>query len=157
MQINRLFEIVYVLLGQKSVTANKLALQFGVSQRTIYRDIDALSLSGIPVYAERGKGGGISLLPGYVLNKSILSEKEQQEILLALQALSSINSPDTDNVFKKLSAFFNKSAADWLHVDFTGWGSGSATLFDDFKTAILERRIVEFDRQCIQKIVCILQ
>lgn len=145
MQINRLLEIVYVLLRQKSVTARELAERFGVSQRTIYRDIDTLSLAGIPVYTEQGKGGGISLLPDFVLSKSILSEAEQDEILSALQGLSSVKTPETGQVLQKLSAVFNKSAANWLEVDFSDWSYGNGQLFNDFKTAILERRIAEFD------------
>ena len=57
MQISRLFEMVYVLLNQKVVTAKQLSEQFNVSQRTIYRDINTLSLAGIPIYTEKGKGG----------------------------------------------------------------------------------------------------
>ena len=53
MQINRLLEIVYILLNQKNTTAKQLAERFSVSQRTIYRDIDTLSLAGIPVYTEK--------------------------------------------------------------------------------------------------------
>lgn len=54
MQVNRLFEIIYVLLNKKVVTAKELAERFEVSQRTIYRDVDVLSLAGIPVYTEAG-------------------------------------------------------------------------------------------------------
>ena len=145
MQINRLLEIVYILLDQKAITAKQLSARFGVSQRTIYRDIDALSLAGIPVYAEKGKGGGIRVLPEFVLNKSILSEQEQQEILSALQMFSGIDSEKTGQALKKLSALFKKSAADWLQVDFSGWSSSEGAVFNHFKTAILERRITEFD------------
>jgi predicted DNA-binding transcriptional regulator YafY len=145
MQINRLLEIVYVLLDQKTVTAKKLSEQFDVSQRTIYRDIDILSLAGIPIYTEKGKGGGISLLPEFVLNKSILSEQEQHEILSALQAVSSVKSSETGQVFKKLSGLFNKSTTDWLQVDFSGWTRSNSEHFNNIKTAILERWIIEFD------------
>ena len=72
MQINRLFEIIYILLSKKSITAKELAERFEVSVRTIYRDIDTLSSAGIPIYASQGKGGGISLLDDYVLDKSVL-------------------------------------------------------------------------------------
>jgi predicted DNA-binding transcriptional regulator YafY len=145
MQINRLLEIVYVLLFQKTATAKELAERFQVSQRTIYRDIDALSLAGIPVYTEKGRGGGISLLPDFVLNKSILSEQEQNEILSALHGLSVIHTAGVGQVLQKLSAVFNKTAAPWLEVDFSDWGYGNRQLFNDFKTAILARRVVEFD------------
>jgi len=144
MQIYRLFEIVYILLDKKSVTAKELASEFGVSTRTIYRDIDTLSLSGIPVYTEKGKGGGISLLSDFVLNKSILSEQEQNEILIALQGLSTIKTGNTNKVLSKVSSIFNKNVIDWLEVDFSGWGD-EKYFFNDFKTAILERRVVEFD------------
>ena len=145
MQINRLLEIVYILLRKELVTAKELAERFEVSQRTIYRDVDALSLAGIPVYTEKGKGGGISLLPEFVLNKSILSEKEQNDILSALKGLSVVNATETDQVLNKLSSIFNKSAANWLEVDFTDWGYNKEDLFNLFKKAILEHLEVEFD------------
>ena len=145
MQVNRLFEIIYLLLNKKITTAKELAEHFDVSQRTIYRDIDALSLAGIPVYTEKGKGGGISLLPEFVLNKSILSEQEQNEILSALQGLSSIKAAETDQVLKKLSTIFNKNAIRWLDVDFSDWSFANGKAFHDFKASILEHRIAEFD------------
>jgi predicted DNA-binding transcriptional regulator YafY len=145
MQINRLLEIVFVLLRQQIVTAKELAERFGVSQRTIYRDIDTLSLAGIPVYTEKGKGGGISLLPEFVLSKSILSEKEQDEILSALHGLSNIKAEESNQVLQKLSAVCNRTAVNWLEVDFTGWDFMNGHIFNDFKIAILERRIAEFD------------
>ena len=77
MQINRLFEIVYILLAQKSATAKQLAEWFEVSRRTVYRDADTLSLAGIPIFTGEGKGGGISLLPDFVLNKFIFIEDER--------------------------------------------------------------------------------
>ncbi|MDR0286975.1 MAG: HTH domain-containing protein, partial [Clostridiales bacterium] len=122
MQVNRLFEIIYILLNKKMITAKELAEHFDVSQRTIYRDIDLLSLAGIPVYTEKGKNGGISLLPEFVLNKSILSEQEQNEILSALQGLSTVKTAETDQVLKKLSTIFNKNTVNWLDVDFSDWG-----------------------------------
>jgi len=100
MQSSRLFEIIYLLLNKKSMTAKELAERFDVSTRTIYRDVDVLSLAGIPVYTEKGKNGGISLLPDYVLNKSILSESEQEEILSALQSLSCIGNDDEGQVLR---------------------------------------------------------
>ena len=84
MQINRLFEIVYILLEHQCMTAKELANRFEVSVRTIYRDIDVLSAAGIPIYMTRGKGGGISLLPNFILNKTVLTESEKTEILSAL-------------------------------------------------------------------------
>ncbi|WP_341349503.1 helix-turn-helix transcriptional regulator [Ruminiclostridium cellobioparum] len=67
MQISRLFQILYILLEKGTVTANQLAERFEVSVRTIYRDVEALSQAGIPIYASQGKGGGISLSDRFVL------------------------------------------------------------------------------------------
>ena len=62
MQESRLFKIVYHLLDKGRATAPELAEKFEVSVRTIYRDIDALSGAGIPIYAEAGRNGGIYLI-----------------------------------------------------------------------------------------------
>ena len=74
MQINRLFEIVYILLEKEKVTARELAERFEVSTRTVYRDIEALSGAGIPVYMSKGKGGGVSLLRGFNLNNAVITD-----------------------------------------------------------------------------------
>ena len=144
MKASRLFEILYYLLNNKSVTAAELAERFEVSVRTIYRDIDAISSSGIPIYTEQGRTGGISLLPNFVMDKSVLSEKEQHDILANLQGLFQLNSDETDSTLQKLSAIFNKTAINWLEVDFS-WNSYQKNYFRDLKTSILERRIIEFD------------
>ena len=148
MQTSRLFEIIYLLLNRERITAKELAERFGVSSRTIYRDIDAISLAGIPIYTEKGKNGGISLLPDFVLNKSILSEQEQSEILSALQGLTQIQSAESnksDQVLQKLSTIFNKTAAKWLEVDFSDWSYEQEDYWGNFKTAILQKRVATFD------------
>ena len=142
MQINRLLELVYILLHRKNMPAKALAQQLGVSTRTIYRDIETLSIAGIPIYTVKGKGGGVRLLPESVLNKSILSEQEQNEILTALHGLSQLN--DSNQVLKKLSTIFDKPATNWLSVDFSDW-SGANDYFNQFKTAILTQHIAQFD------------
>jgi len=145
MKTSRLFEIIYLLLNRQRITAQELAERFEVSTRTIYRDIDDIGAAGIPVYTEKGKGGGISLLPGFVLDKSILSESEQSEILSALQGLGQIQSEKADRVLEKLSAIFNKPAEEWLEIDFSDWGFRQSDCWDGFKAAILQKRIAEFD------------
>lgn len=145
MQINRLFEIVYSLLNNKTITAKELSKRFEVSVRTIYRDIETLSCAGIPVYMSRGKGGGISLLDNFVLNRSVLSDTEQTEILTALQTLNAINYPDVDTVISKLGALFNKENCNWIDVDFSNWGNKDRGTFNLLKTAIVNRRVITFN------------
>ncbi len=146
MQINRLIETVYILLAKKTVTAKELSEHFNVSIRTIYRDIDALSSAGIPVYTSKGKGGGISLLENFVLNKSMLSENEQMEIISSLQSLKAINVQDVEPILNKLSVIFGKTNTGWIDVDFSRWSSSDdeKEKFGIFKTAILNKKMVSF-------------
>ncbi|MDR2579643.1 MAG: WYL domain-containing protein [Fibromonadaceae bacterium] len=67
------------------------------------------------------------------------------EILSALQGLSKVKTPEAEQILKRLSAIFQKNATNWLDVDPSHWGSLNSHFFSDFKTAILERRIAEFD------------
>jgi len=143
--MNRLFEIVYILLGKERVTAKELAERFEVSRRTIYRDIEALSAAGIPVYTERGKDGGIGLLPGFTLNRSLLSEQEQEDVISALQALEAVNPRKMAQALTKLSAVFNRKLVNWIEVDFSSWSRLDDGLFDRLKAAIFEKVTVEFD------------
>lgn len=146
MRNDRLFQIVYLLLGRKSATAKELAERFEVSVRTILRDIDALSAAGIPVFTTQGKGGGISLLPGYVLNKAALSQAEQAQILIALQSLAAAGNADAKRALLKLGALFQNPDTSWLEVDFSRWGQGAQDnrRFELIKTAILEKRALGF-------------
>jgi predicted DNA-binding transcriptional regulator YafY len=145
MRLNRLFEIVYVLLNEETVTAKRLAERLEVSVRTVYRDIELLSASGIPVYMSKGRGGGIRLLDGFVLNKSVLSEREQKEILSALHGLKTIRDPDAGAVLSRLGALFGRRDYRWVDVDFSQWGGRREDVFAPLKTAVIERRIVAFD------------
>ncbi len=110
MKINRLFQIVYILLERKTITAKELADKFEVSTRTIYRDIEVLSSSKIPIYANKGKGGGINLLDNFVLDKSLLTEEEQNQILFSLQSLQKLNIDNEKTLLEKMSMLFNKSS-----------------------------------------------
>ncbi len=145
MQINRLFEIVYILLNKKQVTAKELSERFEVSTRTIYRDIESLCQAGIPIYTNKGKGGGICLLDHFVLNKSYLSEKEQQEIIVALQGLQVTPYMPQNEVLSKLSALFGSNEQEWIAVDFGSWDTSEKEKFEQIKEAILNKKYIQFD------------
>lgn len=146
MQINRLFKIVYILLDKERVSAKELAEQFEVSTRTIYRDIEVLSSAGIPVFMSKGRGGGISLLPHFVLNKTVLTQEEKNDILSSLQAVGAINFNETDSALQKLGTLFGENNTDWIEVDFSSWYNSekSAEAFQSIKSAILSKRILRF-------------
>ena len=108
MKINRLLEISLVLLNKGTVTAKELAERFNVSTRTIYRDVDILSTAGIPVYTNKGNGGGISILDNYSINKTVLTDGERDSLLLALKTLQSTKYPEIDTVLDKIGAVFKQ-------------------------------------------------
>lgn len=146
MQINRLFEMVYLLLDKKQMTAKELAEHFEVSTRTVYRDVETLSAAGIPIYMSKGKGGGILLLPDFVLNKTVITEEERADILSSLKAVQAVSVTESGTALDKLGSLFGVQDVDWIEVDFGLWSDGEkeSTLFELLKSAILEKKIVHF-------------
>lgn len=146
MQTSRLFEIVYLLMDRRHMTTTELARELEVSSRTIRRDIDALSAAGVPVYMERGRGGGVHLLESYVLDKSIVSPEEQDDILAALSALNRTGATDDDAAHVRLARAFQREPVDWLDMDFSFWGAPPEykRAFDVVRQAICSRRLLEF-------------
>ena len=146
MQESRLFRIVYYLLENGKATAPELAQKFEVSVRTIYRDIDAISSAGIPIYAAQGKGGGISILSDYTLEKSFLSEQEREQILMALQGIMATTGKTSDELLTKLSGLFQMKYTKWIEVDFSDWvqGKPQQNTFDLIKNAIFQKKVISF-------------
>lgn len=91
MKIDRLIGILSVLLKQDRVTAPELAEKFEVSRRTINRDIEDLCRAGIPVVTTQGVGGGIRIMDGYKMDKTLLTSKDMQMILAGLRSLDSVS------------------------------------------------------------------
>ncbi len=148
MKINRLLEITILLMSRGTVTARELADRFGVSTRTIYRDIDVLSVAGVPVYTCKGSNGGIHLMEGYSLNKTIVNEHEADSLVLALKTLQATRYPELSATLDKLGALFKRSVQnDWVRVDFSPWGSApnDDNKFMNIKMAILNKKVISFD------------
>jgi predicted DNA-binding transcriptional regulator YafY len=138
-----------ILLDKRKVTSTELAKKFEVSVRTIYRDIEALSTAGIPIYMSTGKNGGIHLMENYVLDKSLISNQEQSDILFAIQSLGTVPNLSRTDIYDKLSILFRRSINNhennWLEVDFSGWHSSSNSeteLFLQLKEAINTQRVI---------------
>ena len=153
MQIDQLFELVYVLIDKKQVTAKEMAERFGVSTRTIYRWVDALSVSGVPIYSQNGRGGGIAISEKYALDTKVLSEEERLAIVSSVKALNSLSGNPASVVnanikaAEKISGLVEKDT-DWLEVDFAPWspeGSSVRQVFGTLRDCILQKRQVVFD------------
>lgn len=147
MQESRLFRILYELLANGKTTAPALARKLEVSVRTIYRDIDALSACGVPIYTIPGKSGGIALLDGYTIPKALLSDEERAQILAALQGIDTTTAQENDTLLTKLTAIFQTANSNWIEVDFSDWvrqGRPTQETFQTIKEAIFAQRVVTF-------------
>ncbi len=147
MQIERLIQMIFYIVNHRHVTAKELADYFHVSTRTVYRDINTLTLAGIPVLCTKGAGGGISLIDGYTIDHSVLSEEEQQSIYRGLQLLQAANYPDAETALHKISSVFRTALEPkWLDVDFSCWGSSETEQIklSDLQYAILNRHRIRF-------------
>jgi predicted DNA-binding transcriptional regulator YafY len=134
-------------MDKKRITANELAAHFEVSKRTILRDIDALTMAGIPIYTMQGKGGGISIHDKFVLNKTVITESEQQQILFALQGMPATQHIETESILSRLNSLFEKANRDWIEVDFSRWGNSTTdrAKFDALRNALLNERAISFN------------
>ena len=146
MRESRLFRIVYYLLQNGKATAPELAQKFEVSIRTIYRDVDSISSAGIPIYVTQGKGGGISILNDYTLDKSLFSEQEQEQMLTALQGMIATTEKNSNELLTKLSGLFQIKSTNWIEVDFSDWAhrTPQQDTFNIIKEAIFQKRTISF-------------
>lgn len=143
MSDSRLFRLLYLLLENRQMTAGELAQRLEVSTRTVYRDVDALSQAGVPIYATQGKGGGVALMEHYTLDRAAFTEEEQARLLTALRSMpDSLGGPE---MVTKLAALFRPTQPDWLQVELTPWQSQwPQGDFAFYKNAILGRRVLSF-------------
>ena len=149
MRGDRLLSILLLLQVHRRMTAGDLAHRLSVSRRTIYRDIDALSAAGVPVYSERGAGGGLALLEGYRTQTPGLSEAEVQALFLAPPAklLADLGLVDAASgaTLKLLAALPSTAQGNAqhvsrrIHIDTAGWRQrGDApTLLPELQAAVL--------------------
>lgn len=90
MKLERLIGILMILLNESPVTAKSLSTRFNVSVRTIQRDIDILSVAGIPVLASKGPTGGYSLIDTYTIDKTYLKKDEMKLFMDLLDGLEKL-------------------------------------------------------------------
>src|ERR1700761_252309 len=131
MKSSRLLEMLLLLQSRGQVTAAELAARLEVSPRTVYRDAEALSAAGVPVYTERGRGGGIRLLPGFRTDVTGLTEDEARALFVlttggaqADLGLGPALRSALEKVLRAVPAPFQPAAAsvsERILVDPSGW------------------------------------
>jgi predicted DNA-binding transcriptional regulator YafY len=156
MRADRLLAILLQLQVHRMLTARELARRLEVSERTIYRDMEALSTSGVPVVAERGAGGGWCLLEPYRTNLTGLNHAEIRSLFLAtpsnLLADLGLRRASEGALSKLLATIPSMSRRDAeyarqrIHVDTSGWQSSSedVSALSALQDAIWHERMVRF-------------
>lgn len=148
MKIERLIGILSILLQKDKITAQELASKFEVSRRTILRDVAALSMAGIPILSEQGQGGGISIMEGYKVDRTVLSSEDMKAILTGLQSLDSVSGT---NRYRQLMERISINSSDTINVDnhiiidLSNWDKSAVTdKIELIKTAIEQTKKIAF-------------
>lgn len=147
MKIDRMLEIVFILMNQDKVSARNLSERFGVSVRTIQRDMESLSLAGVPVTSLGGREGGYAILPSFRIKNGEVKEEEQQIIVKALQSLATTYSSEPlRSVMEKYRALVENKGQDKIYWDFGVTGENRPVQEKNalLQTAIKERKLVSF-------------
>lgn len=145
MKIDRLIGILCLLLQQGKVTVPALAERFEVSCRTIHRDIAGLCQAGIPLVTAQGKGGGVSILEGYTIERGLLSGGELQSILTGLKSLDSVSGGNRyQQLMDKLSPGDGEDSP--ILIDLASYSKAAiAPKIEQVRQAILARQLLQFD------------
>lgn len=148
MKIDRLIGILSVLLQEEKITAPELADKFEVSRRTINRDIEDLCKAGIPIITTQGSGGGIRIMDGYRMDKTLLTSKDMQMILAGLRSLDSVSgSHYYGQLMEKIKAGSSDfvSGRDSILIDLSSWYKDTlAPKIELIQNAAEERNLLTF-------------
>ncbi len=148
MKIDRLIGILSLLLQRERVTAPYLAEKFEVSPRTIRRDMEALERAGIPIVTLQGKNGGISIMEGYRVDRTLLTSRDMQAILAGLKSLDSVSGSNRyQQLMEKLSGGNPEVivAGDHIRIDLASWyRSTLAPKIERIQKALEDRECLSF-------------
>lgn len=155
MKVERLVSIIMILLDKQRIGAQELADMFEVSPRTIYRDVDAINLAGIPVRSTPGAGGGFEIMQSYKVDKKVFSTSDLSAILMGLSGMSGmLRGDELVNALAKVKSFIPAEKARDIEVranqvliDLSPWlGNRNIQPFLEIvKTALQERKVLAFN------------
>ncbi len=141
MKTNRMFEIIMILLNEGEVKAKDLAERFNCTTKTIYRDVEYIKDSGIPIISELGRNGGFKLGAGFSKNNKNLSLKEQHTIIKVLKDHGRIPEEQLDEIMTTIEGLFKDDSIDWIDVDL---GDPKVNdYFEKLRYAIINNILVE--------------
>ena len=154
MKIDRLISIIMLLLERKQVSATKLAEMFEVTPRTIYRDVETISMAGIPIIAYPGVNGGISIMEEYKIEKKLFTISDITALLIGLGSIhSTMSSEEVLNTMAKVKGLIPAEQikdievkSNQITIDHTPWiGYKNQNLnLEEIKTALTENRLISF-------------
>ena len=154
MKVDRLVSILMVLLEKRRVSAQELAETFEVSIRTIYRDIDAICMAGIPISATSGVGGGFEIMPGFKLDKNVFSTNDLSALLMGLSSLSNVvQNNELVHTLAKIKNFIPaehataiEMKANQIYIDIHPWMSNPymKECLEIIKKALAQRHTISF-------------
>ena len=154
MKVDRLVSIILLLLEKDRVGAQELAEMFEVSPRTIYRDIDAINLAGVPVRATPGVGGGFEIMRGYKVDKKVFSAGDLSAILMGLSSLSGmIRGDELVSALAKVKSFIPADRAkdiefkaNQIYIELSPWmgGKNIQPYLETIKTALEGSKLLSF-------------
>lgn len=155
MKVDRLVSIIMILLDKKRIGAQELADIFEVSPRTIYRDIDAINLAGIPVHSTAGVGGGFEIMETYKINNKVFSSNDLSTLLMGLSSLSNmIHGDELAHALAKVKSFIPADKAkdielkaNQICIDLSPWmGNKNVRLYlKIIKVALQENKLLTFE------------
>src|SRR6185436_13516526 len=160
MRASRLVSLLLVLQNRGQLTAAELARELEVSERTIFRDVEALAAAGIPIYAERGPHGGVRLVDGYRTRLTGMTQDEAGALFLsgvpgpaAELGLGTVMAAARLKVLAALPPELRSRASrlvERFHLDVTGWfqTGEEAPLLGVLSEAVWESRAIDiaYDR-----------
>ncbi|MBO5163395.1 MAG: YafY family transcriptional regulator [Ruminococcus sp.] len=146
MKIDRLIGILSVLLQRDRITAAELSERFEVSRRTINRDIDTLCQAGIPVAAMQGNGGGLFLMEGCRIDRTLLTSADMSAILAGLKSLDSVSGTNSYRILMEKLSLGSSVTNDHIIIDLSYWDkSAAADKIELIKSAIENSEKISFE------------
>lgn len=155
MKLQRLIAILTVLLQRNRISAAALAGKFGVSVRTVYRDMQTLEQAGIPIVTYPGSNGGFGILEPYKIDKKLFTH---QDIATLLMSLNSVSGPVSDakvnHTLEKIKGLIPRQYGDFiemesrrLYIDMTPWSQNPrvAETMNQVRQALEQNKVARFD------------